>query len=70
VTEIVGVGTLPAERRRGIAGGLTAVLVEDALKRGIETVFLSADDAAVARVYERLGFRRAGTACVAEPAER
>jgi len=29
-------------------------------------VFLSAQDDAVARVYERVGFQRVGTACVAE----
>jgi GNAT superfamily N-acetyltransferase len=67
VSEIVGVGTLPAHRRQGIAAGLTELLVEDALRRGVRTVFLSAGDAAVARVYERLGFRRVGTACIAEP---
>jgi ribosomal protein S18 acetylase RimI-like enzyme len=66
VTEIVGVATLPAFRRQGIAGALTDVLVEHALRRGVHTVFLSAGDAEVARVYERLGFRRMATACVAE----
>ena len=67
VSEIVGVGTLPAHRRKGIAAGLTAFLVEDALRRGVRTVYLSAGDAAVARLYERLGFRRVGTASIAEP---
>jgi len=32
----------------------------------VETVFLSADDAVVARIYERLGFRQTDVACVAE----
>jgi predicted GNAT family acetyltransferase len=68
LSEIVGVGTLPAFRRRGIAAALTALLVDDALRRRVETVFLSADDAAVARIYERIGFRRLATACIAEPA--
>ena len=67
LTKIVGVGTLPAFRRRGIAAALTALLVDDALRR-VETVFLSANDAVVARVYERIGFRRLATACIAEPA--
>jgi predicted GNAT family acetyltransferase len=63
VAEIVGVATLPAVGRPGLGGAVTAALVEHALERGIETVFLSAADDDVARVYERLGFRRAGTAC-------
>ena len=67
VTEIVGVATLPAFRRRGLGAAVTSRLVEDALERGIETIFLSADDDAVARVYQRLGFERLATACIAEP---
>lgn len=67
VTEIVGVATLPAARRRGLGAAVTDTLVADAVRRGIEVIFLSADDEAVARVYERVGFRRIGTACAAEP---
>jgi predicted GNAT family acetyltransferase len=67
VSEVVGVGTLPAFRRRGLAEAITAMLIEDALAQ-VQTVFLSAGDADVARIYERLGFRRLGTACLAEPA--
>jgi ribosomal protein S18 acetylase RimI-like enzyme len=70
VTEIVGVATLPALRRRGIGAAVTGLLVEDALDRGVETVFLSAGSDDVARVYERLGFRTVGTACIAEPPPR
>jgi ribosomal protein S18 acetylase RimI-like enzyme len=66
VSEIVGVGTLPAYRRRGIGAALTALLIEDALARGVRTVFLSAGDDDVARMYERVGFGRVGTACIAE----
>jgi ribosomal protein S18 acetylase RimI-like enzyme len=65
VSEIVGVGTLPAFRRRGIAAAITALLIEDALRQ-VDTVFLSAGDEDVARMYGRLGFRRIGTACIAE----
>ena len=68
VTEVVGVATLPAVRRRGLGLAVTSLLVEDAARRGIATAFLSAGDDAVARVYARLGFRRVGTACIAEPA--
>lgn len=61
-TEIVGVATLPSYRRRGLAAAVTTALVADALDRGVATVFLSADDEDVARVYERIGFRRIGSA--------
>ena len=37
------------------------------LDRGVLTVFLSASDGAVARVYARTGFREIGTAMIAEP---
>ncbi|MCP3817640.1 GNAT family N-acetyltransferase [Streptomyces sp. A3M-1-3] len=69
VTEIVGVGTLPSARRRGLALAVTAALVADARARGIGTVFLSAGDEDVARIYARLGFRPVATALIAEPAE-
>ncbi|GAA0920524.1 GNAT family N-acetyltransferase [Streptomyces thermoalcalitolerans] len=70
VSEIVGVGTLPTARRRGLAQAVTAALVADARSRGVETVFLSASDDAVARIYARLGFRTVGTALIAEPFEQ
>jgi ribosomal protein S18 acetylase RimI-like enzyme len=64
VTEVVGVATLPIVRRQGVGGALTGALVEDALARGVETVFLSAGSDDIARVYGRLGFKRIGTACI------
>jgi ribosomal protein S18 acetylase RimI-like enzyme len=67
VTEIVGVGTLPAARRRGLGLAVTAALVVDARARGVRTVFLSAGSSDVARIYARLGFRRIGMALAAEP---
>jgi ribosomal protein S18 acetylase RimI-like enzyme len=69
VTEIVGVGTLPSARRRGLGRAVTAALVADARSRGIRTIFLSAGDDDVARLYARLGFRTVATALIAEPAE-
>lgn len=66
VTELTGIGVLPAYRRRGIGARITAVLVADALAGGAGTVFLSAGSDDVARVYQGIGFRRVGTACVAE----
>ncbi len=68
VSEVVGVATLPAMRRRGIGAAVTGLLVADAVGRGVETLFLSAGSDEIARVYERTGFRRVGTACIAEPA--
>ncbi|MCX5014017.1 GNAT family N-acetyltransferase [Streptomyces sp. NBC_00555] len=67
VAEVVGVGTLPSARRQGLALGVTAALVAQALERGARTVFLSAGDEDVARVYGRIGFRRVATALIAEP---
>lgn len=65
-TEIVGVGTLPSMRRRGLAAAVTSTLVEHAFAHGVDLVLLSAENAAVAAVYERVGFRRIGTAGAAE----
>jgi len=67
VSEVVGVATLPAARRRGLGAAVTAALVEDARRGGAEIVFLSAGDDDVARLYERLGFERVGTAGLAAP---
>jgi GNAT superfamily N-acetyltransferase len=65
VAEIVGVGTLPAFRRRGLAGLLVTTLSDEVERRGVRTVFLTAGDDAAARVYERVGFRRIATGCIA-----
>jgi len=67
VAEITGVGVLPASRRRGLGAAVTHALASGALAHGARTVFLSATDPAVARVYTRLGFREIGTAMIAEP---
>lgn len=66
VSEVVGVGTVPAARRRGLGLAVTAALVADARARGAELVFLSASDPDVARLYGRLGFRTVATALIAE----
>jgi ribosomal protein S18 acetylase RimI-like enzyme len=68
VAEIAGVATLPSARRRGYASQLTATLARHALQNDVHLVFLSAGDDDVARLYSRVGFRRVGTACIAEPA--
>ncbi|GAB1690516.1 GNAT family N-acetyltransferase [Krasilnikovia sp. M28-CT-15] len=68
VAEVAGVATLPSARRRGYASQLTASLAREALQAGADLVFLSAGDDDVARLYSKIGFRRIGTACIAEPA--
>jgi len=65
-TELTGIAVLPRARRRGVGAAITQALLEDAKARGVDTIFLSADDDAVARVYERVGFTRVATACIAE----
>lgn len=64
ISEIVGVATLREYRGRGLGAGIASALVEHALSF-CELVFLSAGDDDAARVYERVGFARAGTACIA-----
>ena len=53
------------KNNRGLGAAVTDTLVADAIRRGVEVIFLSADNDAVARVYERVGFQRIGTACTA-----
>ncbi|WP_350281101.1 GNAT family N-acetyltransferase [Kribbella sp. HUAS MG21] len=65
-TEIVGIGTLPAMRRRGLGAAVTSTLVSHALDHGVDLVLLSAETDAVAAVYERVGFHRIGSAGAAE----
>ncbi|MGI5519564.1 GNAT family N-acetyltransferase [Micromonospora sp. CA-259024] len=68
VAEIAGVATLPVARRRGLGAALTATLARELLAAGTDLIFLSAGSEEIARVYLRVGFRRIGTACIAEPA--
>ncbi|MFF9146139.1 GNAT family N-acetyltransferase [Streptomyces sp. NPDC014861] len=66
VAEVVGVGTRPEARRRGLGLAVTAELVAAARARGAGLVFLTASDAGVERLYARLGFRTVATALIAE----
>ncbi|MEQ4304521.1 GNAT family N-acetyltransferase [Plantactinospora sp. B6F1] len=68
VAEIAGIATLPTARRRGLGAAVTAALARRLLDDGTNLVFLSAGSEQIARVYLRVGFRRIGTACIAEPA--
>lgn len=57
VTELTGVATLPAYRRRGIAAFITAQALQTAFGMGVSAVYLTAADEAAGRVYQRAGFR-------------
>jgi predicted GNAT family acetyltransferase len=67
VAEVAGVATLPSARRRGLGAAVTAALARHARREGVDVVFLSAGSTEIARVYEGVGFRRIGTACIGEP---
>src|SRR4051794_7986938 len=67
--EITGIGVAPEHQRRGLGLAITAALTAAVKARGVELVFLSAADDRVAGIYERAGFRRSATACIAEPAD-
>jgi len=64
--EIVGVATLPSERRRGLGAAVTAFLASHVFAQGVETILLSAEDDDVARIYRQIGFHRVGTAGAVE----
>ena len=68
VAEIAGVATLPSARQRGLGAAVTATLARELRAAGTDLIFLSAGSEDIARVYLRVGFRRVGTACIAEPA--
>ena len=64
VSELAGIGVRERFRRRGIAAALTAAAAADAFSAGAELCFLTPGDDGAERVYERCGFRRAGTTMV------
>ncbi|MEU5535652.1 GNAT family N-acetyltransferase [Streptomyces sp. NPDC020362] len=59
--ELAGVGTRPAYRGRGIAASVTAALAGTAFHGGALSVWLEYSGEGSRRVYERVGFRPAGT---------
>ena len=65
LAEVVGVATLPAARRRGIAAAVDRTTCVRRAGRGARTVFLSAGSEAVAKVYRHVGSVDIGTTCVA-----
>jgi ribosomal protein S18 acetylase RimI-like enzyme len=56
ISEVAGIATRVAYRRRGIASLLTSYAVQGAFARGAEIATLTAEDEAAGRVYERVGF--------------
>lgn len=57
VSELAGIATLEAFRRRGIASLLTWHAAQAVFDAGVEVAFLTAEDARAGRVYERVGFQ-------------
>jgi GNAT superfamily N-acetyltransferase len=55
-----GIGVLAGARRRGVAGAMSAWLLERAFADGARLAHLHPESGAAARVYDRLGFRAAG----------
>ncbi|MFI6504223.1 GNAT family N-acetyltransferase [Nonomuraea typhae] len=60
VAEVAGIAVRASHRRRGIAGAVTAFLTRACAGTGVTTPFLTPADEAAGRVYERVGYRRAG----------
>ncbi|MEA2553283.1 MAG: hypothetical protein QOJ65_1459 [Fimbriimonadaceae bacterium] len=60
VAELAGVGTHPDFRRRGAASTVSTVLLQEFFKTA-DLAWLSAGDDTSRAVYERLGFKLAGT---------
>ncbi|GLY07540.1 MULTISPECIES: GNAT family N-acetyltransferase [Actinoplanes] len=60
VSEIAGIAVRPAFRRRGVAGAVTAGITERLFSRGADFAWLEASGPDSWRVYERVGFSRAG----------
>lgn len=70
LTELVGVATPAAFRRRGIASALVCEALRSAFADGVEAVYLTAADERAGQIYERAGFRACATMlayCVPDP---
>jgi ribosomal protein S18 acetylase RimI-like enzyme len=60
VAELIGISTVEAFRRRGIAAAVSAHATRTAFNMGAEIVFLTTQSDAAARIYERIGFTTSG----------
>jgi ribosomal protein S18 acetylase RimI-like enzyme len=67
-SEVVGVATVPAERRRGLGSVVTAGAAAGAASGGADLVWLTPGDNGAQRIYLGLGFGEVGAAVhLAEP---
>jgi predicted GNAT family acetyltransferase len=57
---VVGVGTLPSERKKGLAGSLVAKLCEDFLNEGKQFLCLFYDNPEAGSIYRKIGFTELG----------
>ena len=57
---IVGVATLPAFRRKGLAGGLVGKLCHDLFREGKQFLCLFYDNPRAGSIYRRIGFQEIG----------
>lgn len=57
ISELAGIATREAFRKRGIASLLTWYAAQAVFEAGVEVAFLTAEDARAGRVYERVGFQ-------------
>lgn len=64
VAELMGIAVVGPARHRGLGSATTAALTAACRAAGVQTLFLSAASGEAARIYERLGFQRRGTACI------
>ena len=64
IAELMGIAVVPPARHRGLGSATTAALTAACRAAGVRTLFLSAASGEAARIYERLGFQRRGTACI------
>ena len=58
--ELVGIGTLPEHRRRGVAASVSSFLVREHFLRGGKMAWLSAGDETAEAVYRKIGFHTVG----------
>ncbi len=61
--ELLSLGVLPAQRRRGIAGELLRTAMQSCLDAGAQAMFLEVaiDNLSAQALYDRFGFVRVGT---------